>query len=257
MMQIEERRQPWQLGRLGIVPRQWVKHFPTCGEVQFYRGSFAWDYGTGTARQWIKTLRTGERVAIREPAVQGGSIHAAHDIHGERGSVIYAVEPGVIIHRTEHIERAGAGGWTICLYADPALGGSGRVWYYAHLDGMSFHPEGTEVEAGEHLGLMGSSGNADSVHLHLQCLLPGNLDLSCRSWGFGRYPMPVDVYDELRAALVAEQGEEVALKVATEGGGIINCSLAPGAGGGGGSGGILLGLGALAGAAWWLTRKRR
>ena len=90
-----------RVDQLGQSPTQWVKHFPTCGQVRFFRGSFAWSYGTGADQHWIKTLPTGERVAIREPPISGGAIHAAHDIHGERGSIIYAVEPGVIIHRTE------------------------------------------------------------------------------------------------------------------------------------------------------------
>jgi murein DD-endopeptidase MepM/ murein hydrolase activator NlpD len=162
--------------------------------------------------------------------------------------MLYAVENGVIVHR--NTRESGDGGFTVKMFADPARGGSGRIYYYAHLRAAGFYGDGVEVIAGDHLGEMGDTGNARGrgPHLHFQALEM-----------IGGVATPLDVYDELRAALVVEQGEEVALKVATESGGSINCTIPPGETGvpaGGSGGGLLLGLALAAGGAYFLTRKR-
>ncbi len=76
------------------------------------------------------------------------------------GTPLVAVEDGVVIQANWHY----LGGRQVYVRADS----TGDVYYYAHLE---FWPRwlwtGTRLEAGDFLGLAGSSGNAVTPHLHL------------------------------------------------------------------------------------------
>ena len=95
----------------------------------------------------------------------GGRIHMATDIMAMRGTPVLAAANGRIIR----LANSGAGGITIYV-ADV----SGRyVQYYAHL--MGYAPnvkEGLEVQEGDVIGFVGSTGNAspDAPHLHFQVM---------------------------------------------------------------------------------------
>jgi len=89
-----------------------------------------------------------------------GRTHKGTDLLGESGTPLVAAEAGTIIQADWHW----AGGRQV--YLRGAI--TGDVYYYAHLDGWA--PEivtGLEVAAGDFLGWMGASGNADDPHLHL------------------------------------------------------------------------------------------
>ena len=98
-------------------------------------------------------------------ARSGGRIHMATDIMAPRGTPVLAAESGRIIK----LATGGAGGITIYV-ADA----SGRYLdYYAHL--MGYAPnvkEGLEVQEGDLLGYVGTTGNAspDAPHLHFQVM---------------------------------------------------------------------------------------
>jgi murein DD-endopeptidase MepM/ murein hydrolase activator NlpD len=98
-------------------------------------------------------------------ARSGGRIHMATDIMAMRGTPIVAAAPGRIIK----LANSGAGGITIYI-ADV----SGRYTeYYAHL--MGYAPgvkEGLEVQEGDLIGYVGTTGNAspDAPHLHFQVM---------------------------------------------------------------------------------------
>jgi murein DD-endopeptidase MepM/ murein hydrolase activator NlpD len=98
-------------------------------------------------------------------ARSGGRIHMATDIMAMRGTPVLAASNGRIIK----LATSGAGG--IGIYIADA---SGRyVEYYAHL--MGYAPnvkEGQQVEEGDVIGFVGSTGNAspDAPHLHFQVM---------------------------------------------------------------------------------------
>jgi murein DD-endopeptidase MepM/ murein hydrolase activator NlpD len=98
-------------------------------------------------------------------ARSGGRIHMATDIMAMRGTPVLAAANGRIIK----LANNGAGGITVYV-ADA----SGRyVQYYAHL--MGYAPnvkEGLQVQEGDVIGFVGTTGNAspDAPHLHFQVM---------------------------------------------------------------------------------------
>jgi murein DD-endopeptidase MepM/ murein hydrolase activator NlpD len=98
-------------------------------------------------------------------ARSGGRIHMATDILAMRGTPVLAAAPGRIIK----LANGGAGGITIYV-ADA----SGRyVEYYAHLTGYAPNvKEGLQVEEGDVIAFVGTTGNApaNTPHLHFQVM---------------------------------------------------------------------------------------
>ena len=98
-------------------------------------------------------------------ARSGGRIHMATDIMAMRGTPVLAAANGRIIK----LANSGAGGITIYI-ADV----SGRyLHYYAHLMGYAANVrEGLQVQEGEVIGFVGTTGNAspDAPHLHFQVM---------------------------------------------------------------------------------------
>jgi murein DD-endopeptidase MepM/ murein hydrolase activator NlpD len=95
----------------------------------------------------------------------GGRRHNAIDILAPRGTPVVAADAGRILKLRENA----AGGITIYV-VDPA---ARFVYYYAHLDRYRDRlREGAEVEQGELLGYVGTSGNApkNTPHLHFQVM---------------------------------------------------------------------------------------
>ena len=90
----------------------------------------------------------------------GGRRHEGVDLLAARGTPVVAVEDGMI----RRMRNSGLGGITVWL-----LGHSGDEYYYAHLDawapGLSVDQE---VSTGQHLGIVGTTGNSpDHIpHLH-------------------------------------------------------------------------------------------
>lgn len=88
-----------------------------------------------------------------------GRDHKGIDLHAEFGTPLVAVEDGVVLQAGWHW----AGGAQAYLLGDS----SGDVYYYAHLTwwapGIGV---GTRVAAGDLMGWVGMSGNADTPHLH-------------------------------------------------------------------------------------------
>jgi murein DD-endopeptidase MepM/ murein hydrolase activator NlpD len=96
---------------------------------------------------------------------RGGRRHEAIDIMAPTGTAVVAAAPGTV----EKLFRSDAGGNTIYVRSPDRR----TLYYYAHL--QSYAPgltEGQAVTAGERLGAVGSSGNADPAapHLHFAVL---------------------------------------------------------------------------------------
>lgn len=91
----------------------------------------------------------------------GERLHEAIDIMAARGTPVLAAAPG----KVEKLFRSDAGGNTIYIRS-----ADGRtVYYYAHLDRYAEDlREGGRVAAGDMIGTVGSTGNADpsGPHLH-------------------------------------------------------------------------------------------
>ncbi|MBI5156613.1 MAG: M23 family metallopeptidase [Acidimicrobiia bacterium] len=89
----------------------------------------------------------------------GARAHKGIDMTGSRGIPVQAIEDGVVVQANWHRQ----GGRQIWVRAFA----TGDVYYYAHLDYWEkWIWTGTRVEAGDVMGTLGSSGNADSPHLH-------------------------------------------------------------------------------------------
>lgn len=98
-------------------------------------------------------------------ARSGGRTHNATDIMAARGTPVLAVAKGRIVR----LQQNALGGITLYLNDE-----RGRfVYYYAHLDGYADPvTPGLQVEQGDIVGFVGTSGNAppNTPHLHFQAM---------------------------------------------------------------------------------------
>lgn len=115
---------------------------------------------------------------------RAGGLHSGNDILADRHAPVVAVEPGRIVFWT----RSASAGCMLYLY-----GQSGTSYQYIHLNndltahndnrgtcvpGVAYAPalrDGQTVTAGELIGYVGDSGDADGLHPHLHFELhPGD-----------------------------------------------------------------------------------
>ncbi len=90
----------------------------------------------------------------------GTRLHEAIDIMAPTGTSVLAAAPGTIAK----LHRSGPGGNSIYIRSPDRL----TIHYYAHLDQYaSGLREGQSVRAGQALGTVGSTGNADPAAPHL------------------------------------------------------------------------------------------
>jgi murein DD-endopeptidase MepM/ murein hydrolase activator NlpD len=113
----------------------------------------------------VEGISPSELTDTYHAARSGGRIHMATDIMAMRGTPVLAASNGRIIK----LATSGAGG--IGIYEADA---SGRyVEYYAHLTGYAPNVrEGVQVQEGDVIGFVGTTGNAspDAPHLHFQVM---------------------------------------------------------------------------------------
>lgn len=147
----------------------------------------------------------------------GGRTHQGNDVFAERKARLVAVEPGTVMKWTSSANA----GCMVYLY-----GASGTVYHYVHLNndrtsandtswnrctnGVAYAPgleSGDAVRAGEFLGYLGDSGNADggSPHLHFELHPAGGGAVSPYDWLRGArhllFQRPPDVETSLRLRL--------------------------------------------------------
>jgi murein DD-endopeptidase MepM/ murein hydrolase activator NlpD len=95
----------------------------------------------------------------------GGRVHEGIDIMAPSGTDVIAMAPGTIAK----LHQSGPGGNSIYVRSPDRM----QIHYYAHLEGYaSGLAEGQQVRAGQLLGTVGSSGNADPAapHLHFEIM---------------------------------------------------------------------------------------
>jgi len=94
----------------------------------------------------------------------GGRSHEGVDLIAERGTPVVAARDGHAKFKSNRL-----GGKAVWLTA-----ANGDRFYYAHLDGFS--GASRQVEAGELIGWVGSTGNARGPHLHFETLPGGQTE---------------------------------------------------------------------------------
>lgn len=101
--------------------------------------------------------------------------HQAIDIYAETGTPIVSPVAGVVTQT----KRSNIGGYTARV-----LGDDGIVYYYAHMDGAAVVGAGQRIVAGQHIGFVGSSGNArgTSPHLHFSMTTKDGRQVNPASW---------------------------------------------------------------------------
>lgn len=137
-----------------------------------------------------------EREQLRDTFNEGraGHIHEAMDIMALRGTPVVAAVDGTIRKLfTSHL-----GGLTIYEFDQTST----RSYYYAHLDRYADGiAEGKVVRRGELIGYVGSTGNANTPHLHF-----GMAELTpTKEWWKGQ---PLNPYPELIERGVTKRASE-------------------------------------------------
>jgi murein DD-endopeptidase MepM/ murein hydrolase activator NlpD len=94
-------------------------------------------------------------------APRSGHIHQGQDVAASCGSKLYVVETGSV--RVNAYQASGAGYYVV-------LHGSltGTDFVYMHLKAPSWAPVGTSTYAGQQIGKVGETGDAQGCHLHFE-----------------------------------------------------------------------------------------
>jgi hypothetical protein len=93
-------------------------------------------------------------------------VHNGLDFDGDFGSPIYASDSGVVVYS----------GWSDRGYGNLIVIDHDDGWqtFYAHLMDGTLLPCGTNVQKGQLIASMGSTGNSSGPHLHFELRLSGN-----------------------------------------------------------------------------------
>lgn len=96
----------------------------------------------------------------------GARAHRAIDIMAPAGTPVVAAAPGTV----ESLFQSDAGGLTIYVRSVDRR----TIYYYAHLQGYAAGiEEGQRIARGDHIGFVGSTGNADEDGPHLHFAVMG------------------------------------------------------------------------------------
>ena len=96
---------------------------------------------------------------------RGGEFHRGLDMAAAQGEPIYASKAGIVLKAEYH---ASWGNYVVIQHAD------GMTSLYAHQQQYSVKP-GDQVEQGQVIGYVGSTGNSTGSHLHLEFCLDSSL----------------------------------------------------------------------------------
>lgn len=141
-----------------------------------------------TSSDWVCPV--GGRTKFRDSWWElrsGNRRHDGVDLVGHRNVPILAPVDGVVSHRWDTL-----GGWSFDLVAT-----NGDFYFGTHMSGFG---KSGEVRAGDIIGLMGDTGNAEGVHLHFE-YHPGGRGNSVNAYPIvdaqctNRVPMGTSLYD--------------------------------------------------------------
>ena len=94
-------------------------------------------------------------------APRSGHVHQGQDLPAACGERLYAFEKGQV---TVNAYQAGGAGYYVVIHG--LLTGTDAV--YMHLKALSWAPVGTSVTAGQQIGKVGDTGDAQGCHLHFE-----------------------------------------------------------------------------------------
>jgi murein DD-endopeptidase MepM/ murein hydrolase activator NlpD len=94
-------------------------------------------------------------------APRSGHTHQGQDVSASCGSKLYVVETGSV--RVNGYQASGAG-YYVVLHGNL----TGTDFVYMHLQAPSWAPVGTSVYAGQQIGKVGDTGDAQGCHLHFE-----------------------------------------------------------------------------------------
>ena len=98
--------------------------------------------------------------------------YLAADIFNAQGTVVIAPVPGRVVRAHDTTANGGLSvGYTVSIFSDPALGGDGKYYYLAHMlksteGGTIYVNAGDTVKAGDQLGVVGNTGDAEGSPSH-------------------------------------------------------------------------------------------
>ena len=95
------------------------------------------------------------------------AFHKGLDMAAPQGTPFYAADSGTVLHATNNGGyNGGAGNWVVISH------GNGVVTKYMHAMSTFVKP-GDQVERGQNIGLVGSTGQSTGPHLHFQVEVDG------------------------------------------------------------------------------------
>ncbi len=108
----------------------------------------------------------------KHPILNTRRLHAGVDFAAPKGTAVYAAGSG-IIERISPISDSSTFGIHVVILHDSSSVYEGRYrTLYAHLSSASVR-KGQRVEAGQHIGAVGSTGRSTAAHLHFEIHLDG------------------------------------------------------------------------------------
>lgn len=137
----------------------------------------------------MKEYRVSSPYGIRKDPFSGvRTVHSGIDLVKPRHSPIFTFVSGMVIHAKEGIKGSGLGGYgNVVVIKDK----KNHLHLYAHLEQCSV-TVGEDVQQGEKIGVIGSTGRSTGIHLHYEVRPNGNKP----SFGFGKHIDPVRYLDD-------------------------------------------------------------
>jgi murein DD-endopeptidase MepM/ murein hydrolase activator NlpD len=109
---------------------------------------------------WVRTSPFGWRI---DPITGERAFHAGSDFAAADGTPIYAIADGAVVF------AGPSGGYGNLIIIEHTVAGQRVASYYGHMwDSGIYVSAGETVNAGQHIGDVGSDGHSTGPHLHLE-----------------------------------------------------------------------------------------